>query len=189
MWILSKLSNVITPAIEAFAGLGMPSLIYLSINHDIKLINGWAISSAADIAFTLVILALLGARVPAKLKLLVITTAIFDDIVSIAIIAIFYTKSLSLLSLSLGTLFIIEMIIYNRIFKVNRSSVYVVLGFFAWFCKIKSGVHATLAGFATILCTPFREDDKDFPANFMEVSLHPWIIILYCQFLPLLMLV
>ena len=76
----------------------MPSLIYLSINHDIKLINGWAIPSAADIAFTLEILALLGARVPAKLKLLVITIAIFDDIASIAIIAIFYTKSLSLLS-------------------------------------------------------------------------------------------
>ncbi|WP_318263290.1 Na+/H+ antiporter NhaA [Francisella-like endosymbiont] len=77
---------------------GMPSLIYLSINHDIKLINGWAIPSAADIAFTLEILALLGVRVPAKLKLLVITIAIFDDIASIAIIAIFYTKSLSLLS-------------------------------------------------------------------------------------------
>ncbi|MFV9958885.1 MAG: Na+/H+ antiporter NhaA [Francisella endosymbiont of Hyalomma scupense] len=51
--ILSKLSNVITPAIEALADFGMPSLIYLSINHDIKLINGWAIPSAADIAFTL----------------------------------------------------------------------------------------------------------------------------------------
>lgn len=89
---LSKPSNVITPAIAAFAGLVTPSLIYLSINHDIKLINGWAIPSATDIAFTLGILALLGTRVPAKLKLLVITIAIFDDIAAIAIIAIFYTK-------------------------------------------------------------------------------------------------
>ena len=90
---LSKPSNVITLAIAALAGLVMPSFY-------IKLINGWAIPSARDIAFTLGILALLGARVPAKLKL-VITIAIFGDIAAIAIIAMFYTKSLSLLSLSL----------------------------------------------------------------------------------------
>ncbi|MDE4992379.1 Na+/H+ antiporter NhaA, partial [Francisella tularensis] len=48
---LSKLSNIITPAIEAFAGLAMPSLIYLSINHYIKVINVFAIPSATDIAY------------------------------------------------------------------------------------------------------------------------------------------
>ncbi|QWU99265.1 Na+/H+ antiporter NhaA [Francisella salimarina] len=172
---LSKPSNIIIPAVAALAGLAVPSLIYLSINYDAN-ITGWAIPSATDIAFTLGILALLGSRIPAKLKLLVITIAIFDDIAAIVIIAIFYTKSLSLLSLSLGTLFILAMIICNRVFKVNRSSVYVVLGFFAWFCTIKSGVHATLAGFTTALCIPFRENDKDSPANFMEESLHPWVI-------------
>lgn len=172
---LSKPSNIIIPAIAALAGLAVPSLIYLSINYDAN-ITGWAIPSATDIAFTLGILALLGSRIPAKLKLLVITIAIFDDIAAIVIIAIFYTKSLSLLSLSLGTLFILAMIICNRVFKVNRSSVYVVLGFFAWFCTIKSGVHATLAGFTTALCIPFIENDKDSPANFMEESLHPWVI-------------
>ncbi|MDE4959643.1 Na+/H+ antiporter NhaA, partial [Francisella tularensis subsp. holarctica] len=78
----------------------------------IKVITGWARPSATDIAFTLGLLALLGTRVPAKLKLLFITIAIFDDIAAIAIIAIFYTKSLSLLSLSLGTLFILAMIIF-----------------------------------------------------------------------------
>ncbi|MEY8702639.1 Na+/H+ antiporter NhaA [Francisella philomiragia] len=172
---LSKPSNIIIPAIAALAGLAVPSLIYLSINYDAN-ITGWAIPSATDIAFTLGILALLGSRIPAKLKLLVVTIAIFDDIAAIVIIAIFYTKSLSLLSLSLGTLFIFAMIVCNRVFKVNRSSVYVVLGFFAWFCTIKSGVHATLAGFTTALCIPFIENDKDSPANFMEESLHPWVI-------------
>lgn len=172
---LSKPSNIIIPAVAALAGLAVPSLIYLSINYDAN-ITGWAIPSATDIAFTLGILALLGSRIPAKLKPLVITIAIFDDIAAIVIIAIFYTKSLSLLSLSLGTLFILAMIICNRVFKVNRSSVYVVLGFFAWFCTIKSGVHATLAGFTTALCIPFIENDKDSPANFMEESLHPWVI-------------
>ncbi|MFV9958887.1 MAG: Na+/H+ antiporter NhaA [Francisella endosymbiont of Hyalomma scupense] len=62
------------------------------------------------------------------------------------------------------------MIICNRIFKVNRSSVYVVLGFFLGFVLLNLGVHATLAGFTTILCTPFREGDKDFPANFRRFN-------------------
>ncbi|MDE4940882.1 Na+/H+ antiporter NhaA, partial [Francisella tularensis subsp. holarctica] len=77
--------NIITPSIAAFAGLEMTRLIFLSINHDIKVFNGWAIPSATDIAFTLGILALLGTRVTAKLKLLVFTIAIFDDIAAIAI--------------------------------------------------------------------------------------------------------
>ncbi|WP_318263289.1 hypothetical protein [Francisella-like endosymbiont] len=45
-----------------------------------------------------------------------------------------------------------------------------MLGFFSCFCTIKSGVHATLAGFTTILCTPFREGDKDFPADFRRFN-------------------
>lgn len=175
---LSKLSDVITPAIAAFAGLVVPSLIYLSINHDIKMISGWAIPSATDIAFTLGILALLGSRIPPKLKLVVVTIAVFDDIAAIAIIAIFYTKSLSVISLFLGTVFILIMIICNRIFKVNKASIYIVLGFLAWFCTIKSGVHATLAGVVTAICIPFKEGDDNSPANFIEDSLHLWVIYL-----------
>ncbi len=123
--------------IDAFSGLIVPSLIYFTINFgNSNAMNGWEIPSATDIAFTLVILA--------KLKLLVITIAIFDDIAVIVIIAIFYNKSLSLLSLSLGGFFIILMVILNRIFKINKVSIYVVIGFFALFCAIKSRVHAIL---------------------------------------------
>ncbi|MED7819397.1 MULTISPECIES: Na+/H+ antiporter NhaA [unclassified Francisella] len=175
--VLSKPSNIITPAIAAFTGLILPSLIYLLINFDNPhILDGWAIPSATDIAFTLGILALLGTRVPAKLKLLVVTIAIFDDIAAIVIIAFFYSKSLSLISLSLGLLFIFMMIFCSLVLRINRASIYVVLGFLAWFCTIKSGVHATLAGFVTALCIPYRDGDKDSPAKFMEDSLYPWVI-------------
>ncbi|AJC48385.1 Na+/H+ antiporter NhaA [Allofrancisella guangzhouensis] len=175
---LSKPTNVIVPAIAAFLGLLVPSLIYLLININYPtFIAGWAIPSATDIAFTLGILALLGSRVSPTLKLLVVTIAIFDDIAAIVIIAIFYTTDLSVSSLLLGTMFIGLMFICNFVFKIKRISLYVVLGFFAWACTIKSGVHATLAGFATAMCIPFQnKNDKESPVRFMEESLHPWVV-------------
>ena len=104
--VLSRPSSIITPAIAAFAGLILPSLIYLLINfNNHQLLDGWAIPSATDIAFTLGILALLGSRISPKLKLLVVTIAIFDDIAAIVIIAFFYSKYLSLVSLVLGLFF------------------------------------------------------------------------------------
>lgn len=175
--VLSRPSSIITPAIAAFAGLILPSLIYLLINfNNHQLLDGWAIPSATDIAFTLGILALLGSRISPKLKLLVVTIAIFDDIAAIVIIAFFYSKSLSLVSLVLGSVFLLMMIFCSLVLKVNRASIYIVLGFLAWFCTIKSGVHATLAGFVTALCIPYRDGDSDSPAKFMEDSLHSWVI-------------
>ncbi|QIV96772.1 sodium/proton antiporter (NhaA family) [Allofrancisella inopinata] len=175
---LSKPTNVIVPATAAFLGLLIPSFIYLLININYpNFIAGWAIPSATDIAFTLGILALLGSRISSTLKLLVVTIAIFDDIAAIIIIAIFYTTSLSVPSLLLGTMFIGLMFICNLIFKVKRISLYVVIGFFAWACTIKSGVHATLAGFATAMCIPFENKrDKESPIRFMEESLQPWVV-------------
>ena len=175
---LSKPSNVAVPAVVALVGLAIPSLIYYLINmNDPEFVNGWAIPSATDIAFTLGILALLGSRVSPTLKILVVTIAIFDDIAAIIIIAIFYTQDLSVSTLLLGTIFIGLMIFCNRVLKIKRISVYVVLGFCAWACTIQSGVHATLAGVATAMCIPFDSGDgKESPVEFMEHSLQPWIV-------------
>ncbi|APC97635.1 Na+/H+ antiporter NhaA [Francisella frigiditurris] len=175
--ILSKPSNLINPAIIAMTGLVIPSLIYflININHS-DLLSGWAIPSATDIAFTLGILALLGSKISPKLKLLVVTIAIFDDIAAIIIIAVFYTSDLSILSLALGLFFIFIMIICNLFLNIKRTSIYLVLGFFAWACTIKSGVHGTLAGVATALCIPFNNDEGKSPIKLLEDGLEPWII-------------
>ncbi|MFC4892297.1 Na+/H+ antiporter NhaA [Pseudofrancisella aestuarii] len=176
--ILSKPSNLINPAIVAMIGLAIPSLTYflININHT-NLLSGWAIPSATDIAFSLGILALLGSKISPKLKLLVVTIAIFDDIAAIIIIAVFYTADLSILSLSLSLFFILLMIICNIFFNVKRTSIYLVLGFFAWACTIKSGVHGTLAGVATALCIPFHSNTEEkSPVKLLEDALTPWII-------------
>jgi NhaA family Na+:H+ antiporter len=84
------------PVIAAAAGMAVPALLYLSIvGADASLARGWAIPAATDIAFAIAVLAILGNRAPASLKLFLTTVAIVDDMGAVAVIAIAYTKSIS----------------------------------------------------------------------------------------------
>jgi len=60
------------------------------------------------------VLALLGSRVPTALKAFLLSIAIFDDLGAIVIIAIFYTDSLSMLSLVMAALMIGVLAMLNR---------------------------------------------------------------------------
>ncbi|GGG01652.1 MULTISPECIES: Na+/H+ antiporter NhaA [Cysteiniphilum] len=171
---LSSKSNIIIPAIVALFGLLVPALIYFLINqHNPNYIDGWAIPTATDIAFTLGILALLGSRIPTSLKILVTTIAIFDDIAAIVIIAAFYTSNLSLISLFAALICIVVLICMNRL-GVRKLAPFMIVGVIMWLCVLQSGVHATLAGVALALTIPHTE--KNSPLLKLEHSLNPWII-------------
>ena len=139
----------------ALGGMVVPALIYYFLNaNDIIDRNGWAIPMATDIAFAIGVLTLLGKRVPTELKIFLLALAIVDDLGAILVIAIFYTKNLSVMHL------LWSLIPFTTIYLLNRYSplhkfVYVILGIFAWFLIYKSGVHATLAGVILAFLTPF----------------------------------
>ena len=96
---LSKVENIIMPAVGAVGGIAVPGLIYAWFNSgDSLAMQGWAIPTATDIAFALGILSLLGSRVPVSVKIFLTSLAIFDDIAAIVIIAIFYTENISTLA-------------------------------------------------------------------------------------------
>ena len=120
-------------------------------------LNGWAIPSATDIAFSLGVMTLLGSRVPLSLKVLLTAIAIFDDLGAIIIIAIFYSTDLSLISLSLAAIALAVLLALNLI-GVRSIAAYVVVGILLWVCVLKSGVHATLAGVALAAAIPLSAD-------------------------------
>jgi Na+:H+ antiporter, NhaA family len=173
---LSSRDQALLPAIAATGGMAVPAAIYVLLNHRyFENLNGWAIPTATDIAFSLGVLALLGSRAPLLLKVLLTAIAIFDDLGAIVIIAVFYTADLSLLSLSLAAVALVVLLILN-LRGVRNIAPYAVVGAFLWVCVLKSGVHATLAGVALAAAIPLAADAHGHsPLKSMEHGLHPWV--------------
>ena len=173
---LSSREQLLLPAAGALGGFILPAGIYAAINWgNPETIDGWAIPAATDIAFALGVLMLLGSRVPIGLKMFLTSIAIFDDIAAIVVIALFYTQDLSLFALTAGVVGIATLVLLNRL-GVTRIAVYATIGVIVWLCVLKSGVHATLAGFAVACTVPLRSNDAGTsPLRHLEHSLHPWV--------------
>ncbi len=174
---LSSWRQAALPAIAALGGMIVPALIYLAIaGGNPAAARGWAIPAATDIAFALGVLALLGSRVPAALKVFLLALAILDDLGAIVIIALFYTADLSLSSLAIGGIGAAILIAMNRL-GVRRVAPYLLIGLVMWVCVLKSGVHATLAGVIVALTIPLRVDrgSGEPPLLRLEHALHPWV--------------
>ncbi len=174
---LATMSQAALPGIAAAGGMAIPAALYLAINWGNPVTAaGWAIPAATDIAFALGVLALLGPRVPASLKVFLLAIAIIDDLGAIVIIALFYTADLTTEALGLAAAGVAALIVLNRA-GVTRLAPYILVGVFLWACVLKSGVHATLAGVALAFAVPFRagEADDEPPLVRLEHMLHPWV--------------
>jgi Na+:H+ antiporter, NhaA family len=178
---LSTWRRAVLPLIAAVGGMVVPALIYIAINAGNPAgLRGWAIPAATDIAFAVGVLALLGPRVPASLKIFLLALAIIDDLGAIMIIALFYTQDLAPTALALALVGGAALWALNR-FDVRSFVPYVLVATFMWVCVLKSGVHATLAGVALALAIPLRQTD-DHPSTHassmlerLEHGLQPWV--------------
>jgi Na+:H+ antiporter, NhaA family len=152
-------------------------MIYASITwDDPAALRGWAIPTATDIAFAIGVLALLGRRVPASLKLFMLALAIIDDFGAIIVIALFYSGELSGISLLLAASGLLVLWGFNRSNIVNVWP-YILVGLFIWLCVLESGVHATIAGVATALMIPISGKNRSTarPLESLEHALVPWV--------------
>jgi NhaA family Na+:H+ antiporter len=159
---LSNIKQALLPIIAAVGGMLIPALIYVFINFsDSQTLNGWAIPSATDIAFSLGVLSLLGKRVPISLKVFLTALAIIDDLGAIVIIALFYSGDLSIKYLTLMLLAFISLLIINK-FNIKKFLPYLIVGIFLWDFTHNSGIHATIAGVLLAITIPHRKKEKDF---------------------------
>ena len=173
---LSSLKQAMLPIIGAVGGMLVPALIYIYINFETSVtLNGWAIPSATDIAFSIGILSLLGSRVPLSLKVFLTALAIIDDLGAIVIIAFFYTGDLSVKYLLLIFITFIILLILNR-FSVKKFTPYLILGLLLWFFTHESGIHATIAGVLLASVIPHRKKEHDFSLLIkIEHAISPYV--------------
>lgn len=174
---LSSPAQAALPGVAALGGMAAPAAIYLLINAGApEFTVGWAIPSATDIAFAVAVLTLLGPRMPHSLKIFLLALAILDDLGAIIIIAVFYTSDLSLAFLGFSAIAVLGLLILNRM-GVRSVVPYLVIGAILWFCVLKSGVHATVAGVLTAMFLPYRvEGDREkSPLRRIENALHPYV--------------
>ena len=168
---LSNIKQALLPIIAAVGGMLVPALFYVFINFgDSETLNGWAIPSATDIAFSLGVLSLLGKRVPLSLKVFLTALAIIDDLGAIVIIALFYSGELSIMLLSF-----IALLVINK-FNIKIFLPYLVIGIFLWDFTHNSGIHATIAGVLLALTIPHRKKEKDFSLLLkIEHAISPYV--------------
>ena len=173
---LSNIKQAMLPIIGAVGGMLVPALIYVLINlNDPNTLNGWAIPSATDIAFSLGVLSLLGSRVPLSLKVFLTALAIIDDLGAILIIAIFYSGDLNIKYLSLMLVSFIILLIFNK-FNIKRFLPYLIVCVLLWDFTHNSGIHATIAGVLLAMTIPHRKKEKDFSLLIkLEHGISPYV--------------
>jgi NhaA family Na+:H+ antiporter len=170
---LSDAKRALLPVIAAVGGVVLPALIHLSLNAGTPTQPGMGIPMATDIAFALGVLALLGDRIPASLKVFLVALAVIDDLVAIIVIAVFYATEISFAHLA-GALAVFAVLgILNRV-RVTAMPPYLIGGVAMWFLMASSGVHATITGVLLAFAVPFPAggDGQESPSHRLELALH-----------------
>ena len=171
---LSDFKNALLPIFAAVGGMAAPALIHFAFNAGTPTQDGIGIPMATDIAFALGVLAILGNRIPASLKVFVVAFAVIDDLGAIIVIALFYTAKLSAGYLAGAMAVLALLIMLNRVFRVMSLMPYLLGGALMWFLMLKSGIHATITGVMLAFAIPFSAKDEDTasPSHRLEHFLH-----------------
>jgi NhaA family Na+:H+ antiporter len=180
---LQTWDRLLHPAIAAIGGVVAPALIYIVFNMDNSDTQaGWAIPTATDIAFAVGILSLAGDKVPHIIKTLLVTIAIFDDLMAIMIIALFYSDPIVIQPLILAAAAVATMrILVHQ--GVTHYGAYVIPGLFLWLGILYTGIHATISGFIIGLCLPtVKIPSQGWNTKLLHKKLEPWV---YYGVLPL----
>ncbi|MFT4136717.1 Na+/H+ antiporter NhaA [Microbacterium sp.] len=166
---LRRFGTAIVPVVAAAGGVAVPALLYASVvSPQPELLRGWAIPTATDIAFAVAVLALVGSRLPSALRVFLLTLAVVDDLIAIAIIAVWYTDGIELVPLLLGLAAIAVYAVLSQrcrlAFRLRPAAAWLILlpvGVVAWAFVHASGIHATIAGVLLGFTIPVRHRRRD----------------------------
>jgi NhaA family Na+:H+ antiporter len=143
------------PMFAAIGGMIFPAILFTILNNGKPGAEGWGIPIAADIAFTLGIMQLLGNRVPIGLKVFLMAFAIIDDLGAVLVIAFFYSSNLAWGYL--GFAFLLVALLFVLSWRNMYSKYFFfIIALIVWVLFLKSGIHATIAGVLLALTIPLK---------------------------------
>ena len=166
--VLSKPSTAMVPVIAAIGGVIVPAMIYVAFNFGTDGLRGWPIPTATDIAFALGVLAIFGRGLPKQARIFLLALAIFDDLVAILIIAVFFTTDLEPTWLFVAMVVAVLHFFLEKVKTLPMNLVRVASFLVLWYCVLQSGVHPTIAGVLLGLIIPARK------AHGLVEKIQPW---------------
>ncbi len=156
-WDMGELrvrSRVTLPFLAGLGGMLVPIAIYVAINAGHSTMHGWGAAMSTDTAFALGALALAGgSRLPDRVRTYLLTFSVVDDLLALAVIAVFYSSNVRWLPLLIGGLLLAVSGMLNAR-GVRNAPLYTVLGLGAWVAFFESGVDPIVAGLVIGLLTP-----------------------------------
>lgn len=168
---LSDYKNAILPIFGAIGGMIVPAAFFLFFNYGTPTQSGIGIPMATDIAFALGILSLLGNKVPTSLKVFLTALAVIDDLGAILVIALFYSKTISVFNLLMALAIFILLLVLKRL-KIKSLVPYLLGGVGMWYFMLNSGVHATISGILLAFAIPFTDGKPQSPSYILQHFLH-----------------
>ncbi len=174
---LSNPRRLALPVLAAAGGVAIPALVYLAINASAgRNLEGWPIPTATDIAFALAALAAAGKRLPPSLRVFLMTLAIADDLVAVALIAALYTEHLRLPMLA-GAAAVTAVLAAMGRWRTAPYALWILGGLLLWGFTLKSGVNTSLAGVAAAFCLPLEPKRPGGPGVLDQTmaALHPYV--------------
>ena len=173
---LADRKKALLPVIAACGGVVLPAVIAATVGWGTPgMDRGWAIPVATDIAFALGVLALTGSRIPASARVFLLSLAVVDDLIGIALIAVLFTSGLAMTWLiAVVALAAAYWLAQQR--RVTTAWFYVPLALVFWYAMHQAGIHATVAGVVLGLLTRVRTDpgEEHAPSERLEHRIQPW---------------
>ncbi|MBU5335694.1 Na+/H+ antiporter NhaA [Intestinibacter bartlettii] len=172
---LSSIKKASFPVIGSIGGVIVPAIIFLLFNHSTDYINGFCIPISTDIAFAVGIFYIFKNHINPQARLFLLTLAVVDDLISILVIAIFFTQNINTTYLFIAILVMIMLIIANKIFHIENIPYYIFGGLVLWYLINCSNVHPTISGILLAICipaTPYK--NKKSVLEILQENLSPF---------------
>lgn len=169
---LSSFKKASFPIVASLGGVIVPAIIFMIINMNTRYLSGVGVAISTDIAFAIGIFMIFKSRLNPNLKIFLLSLAVVDDLISILAIVFLYSSSLNYKALFISGLLLLLLVSLNKLFKVNKISIYLLVGLVLWYFVYISGIHATVSGVLLAATIPAKRlEGKESVSDKLEHKL------------------